>query len=128
MYNLAVVYMNLQRYREAAYVFEQFVEIDSDPLGKLGLAEAYIRLERFKEAEGMFDAALAYDNGCSEAAVGKFAIKAILSFREGEIDNFKSAFASVCSAGTAWLGVIYDMLPQLQGEQWFIEFLDNIKK
>lgn len=128
LYNLAVVYMNLQRYREGALTFEQFVEIDDDVLGKLGLAEAYIRLERFQEGVAVFNGVLESAPDCSEAQIGKDAIDAILCFRGGDIEGFKRAFKSVCDAGTAWLGVIHDMLPGLQREQWFMEFLDSLKR
>lgn len=128
MYNLAVVYMNLQRYSEAARTFEQFIEIDTDVLGKLGLGEAYIRLERFEEAENLFNSVLSLDKECSEAYAGKATIAAILSFRASDMERFCSSFIDVFNSQTAWLGVVYDMLPQLEKDKWFLEFLENIKK
>lgn len=125
LYNLAVVYMNLQRYAQAASVFEQFVAIDSDVLGHLGLGEAYIRLERFQDAVSQFEAA----GGVSgEALMGIDAVKAILCCRNGEYEAFKELFLKIFNNGTAWLAVVYDMLPFLQGEQWFLDFLGTIKK
>ena len=125
MYNLAVVYMNLQRYQEAAQVFEQFVEIDADVLGRLGLGEAYIRMERFQDAITQFEKA---GEVSAEALLGIDTVKAILCCRNGEFEIFKELFLKIFNNGTAWLAVVYDMLPFLQGEQWFLDFLETIKK
>lgn len=125
MYNLAVVYMNLQRYQEAAQVFEQFVEIDADVLGRLGLGEAYIRIERFQDAITQFEKA---GEVSAEALLGIDTVKAILCCRNGEFEIFKELFLKIFNNGTAWLAVVYDMLPFLQGEQWFLDFLETIKK
>lgn len=125
MYNLAVVYMNLQRYQEAAQVFEQFVEIDADVLGRLGLGEAYIRMERFQDAITQFEKA---GEASAEALLGIDTVKAILCCRNGEFEIFKELFLKIFNNGTAWLAVVYDMLPFLQGEQWFLDFLETIKK
>ena len=125
MYNLAVVYMNLQRYQEAAQVFEQFVEIDADVLGRLGLGEAYIRIERFQDAITQFEKA---GEVSAEALMGIDTVKAILCCRNGEFEIFKELFLKIFNNGTAWLAVVYDMLPFLQGEQWFLDFLETIKK
>ena len=125
MYNLAVVYMNLQRYQEAAQVFEQFVEIDADVLGRLGLGEAYIRMERFQDAITQFEKA---GEVSAEALLGIDTVKAILCCGNGEFEIFKELFLKIFNNGTAWLAVVYDMLPFLQGEQWFLDFLETIKK
>ncbi len=125
LYNLAVVYMNLQRYAEAAKVFEQFVSIDTDELGRLGLGEAYIRLERFQDA---LDCLGAITDTVAEAQVGTDAVKAILCCRNGEYEVFKELFLKIFHTGTAWLAVVYDMLPFLRGEQWFLDFLGTIKE
>lgn len=128
LYNLAVVYMNLQRYREAAETFEQFVTIDSDVLGRLGLGEAYIRLERFDDALAQFEMLLSSgEKGC-EAQCGIDTVKAILYCRNGEYEVFKELFLKILETGTAWLAVVYDMLPFLQGEGWFLKFIESIKK
>lgn len=128
LYNLAVVYMNLQRYREAALTFEEFVKIDEDILGRLGLGESYIRLERHDEAVEQFELVLADGERTAEGHAGLDTIKAIQSCRSGETERFKELFMKIFVAGTAWLGVVYDMLPHLQHEKWFLEFLENIKK
>ena len=128
LYNLAVVYMNLQRYREAASTFEQFVEIDEDILGRLGLGESYIRLEKHDEAVQQFELVLADGERAAEGHAGLDTIKAIQSCRSGETEQFKELFMKIFATGTAWLGVVYDMLPQLQHEKWFLDFLENIKK
>ena len=128
LYNLAVVYMNLQRYREAAKTFEQFVEVDSDVLGRLGLGEAYIRLERFEDALVQFEMLLSAGEKGGEAQCGIDTVKAILYCRNGEFEVFKELFLKILETGTAWLAVVYDMLPFLQGEGWFLEFIESIKK
>ncbi len=128
LYNLAVVYMNLQRYREAALTFEQFVVVDSDILGRLGLGEAYIRLERDNEAIEQFELVLADGERVAEGRAGLDTVRAIQSCRRGENETFKELFLKIFATGTAWLGVVYDMLPHLQGEKWFLEFLETIKK
>lgn len=128
LYNLAVVYMNLQRYREAAKTFEQFVEVDSDVLGRLGLGEAYIRLERFEDALAQFEMLLSAGEKGGEAQCGIDTVKAILYCRNGEFEVFKELFLKILETGTAWLAVVYDMLPFLQGEGWFLEFIESIKK
>lgn len=130
LYNLAVVYMNLQRYAEAASTFEKFVAIDPDMLGKLGLGESYIRLERFDDAIGQFMQVLqAADNNeekMSEARQGIDTVKAIICCRNGEFEAFKELFLKIYRAGAGWLTVVSDMLPFLNGEQWFMDFLDSI--
>lgn len=128
LYNLAVVYMNLQRYREAADVFERFVEIDSDILGRLGLGESYIRLERHEDAIRQFEMVLSDGERVAEGHAGLDTVRAIQSCRRGAREEFKALFLKIFATGTAWLGVVYDMLPQLPNEQWFLEFLENIKK
>lgn len=135
LYNLAVVFMNLQRFSDAASTFERFVEIDPDVLGKMGLGEAYIRLERFDDAMAQFRSVM--EDGSTHPAVaankavahsGIDAVKAIIYCRNGEFEAFKQLFTSIMEAGGAWVSVVYDMLPFLQGEDWFLEFLKNIKK
>lgn len=128
LYNLAVVYMNLQRYREAADTFAEFVKVDADVLGKLGLGESYIRLERFDEAISVFDQIIASGESTWEGECGIDAVKAIIFCRNGGIEEFKKLFLKLLDSGTAWLAVVYDMLPFLQGENWFLEFLQSIKK
>ncbi len=132
LYNLAVVYMNLQRYAEAAQTFEQFVAIDPDLLGKLGLGESYIRLEKFDEALGQFELVLeAADNveeKMSEARQGIDTVKAIICCRNGEYEQFKELFMKIYRASAGWLTVVSDMLPFLKGEQWFMDFLESISK
>lgn len=128
LYNLAVVYMNLQRYREAADTFEQFVVVDTDVLGRLGLGEAYIRLGRNSEAVEEFRQVLQADDKISEAHAGLNTVEAIERYGRGDYEGFKETFMEIFRTGTAWLGVVYDMLPELQGDQWFAEFLENIKK
>lgn len=122
LYNLAVVYMNLQRYSEAVEIFERFVEIDPDVLGKLGLGEAYLRLERFDDAIRQFQG-LPHD----EAQLGTDAVKAVICCRNGEYEVFKELFRNIFERGVAWLQVVYEMLPFLQGEPWFFDFLDDLK-
>lgn len=128
LYNLAVVYMNLQRYREAADTFAEFVKVDSDVLGKLGLGEAYVRLERFDEAVKLFEEIKGLGESGIEGESGLDAVKAIILCRNGDFEAFKKLFLKLLDAGTAWLAVVYDMLPFLQGEGWFLEFLESIKK
>ena len=127
LYNLAVVYMNLQRYRDAAVTFEQFVVVDSDILGRLGLGEAYIRLNREQEAIEQFELVLADGQRVAEGRAGLDTVKAIQCCRNGEHETFKELFLKIFETGTAWIGVVYDMLPHLQGEKWFLEFLETIK-
>ncbi len=122
LYNLAVVYMNLQRYSEAVDIFEKFVAIDPDVLGKLGLGEAYLRMERFEDAMRLFSA---LPN--EEAQLGTDAVKAVISCRNGEFEAFKELFKNIFERGVAWLQVVYEMLPFLQGESWFFDFLDDLK-
>ena len=128
LYNLAVVYMNLQRYREAALTFEEFVKIDADILGRLGLGEAYIRLEKQTEAIEQFELVLADGERVAEGRAGLDTVMAIRACRNGDNEAFKELFMKIFATGTAWLGVVYDMLPHLQNEKWFLEFLENIKK
>jgi len=128
LYNLAVVYMNLQRYKEAADTFEQFICVDSDVLGRLGLGEAYIRLERFNDAIAQFEMILSGGEKGGEAQCGIDTVKAIIYCRNGEFEIFKELFIKILETGTAWLAVVYDMLPFLQGEGWFLEFIESIKK
>lgn len=128
LYNLAVVYMNLQRYAEAAEVFGQFVKIDKDELGKLGLAECCIRLNRFADAMEQLSQISLTDEKGNEAKAGIAVVGAIENFNRGDTEGFKEQFLAVCNTSTAWIGVIYDMLPELQNLQWFLEFLNNIKK
>lgn len=129
LYNLAVVYMNLQRYGEAAATFEQFVQIDADVLGRLGLGEAYIRLEKYQEALEQFSQVnIQCGEVHSEALAGANSVNAILRCKEGKYEEFKEFFLKVLDTGTAWVGVIYDMLPFLEGEGWFLEFLGSIKR
>ena len=128
LYNLAVVYMNLQRYREAALTFEQFVKIDADILGRLGLGEAYIRLEKQTEAIEQFELVLADGDRVAEGRAGLDTVMAVRACRNGDNEAFKELFMKIFATGTAWLGVVYDMLPHLQNEKWFLEFLENIKK
>ncbi len=128
LYNLSVVYMNLQRYAEAATTFEQFVAIDTDVLGRLGLGEAYIRLGKNLQATMEFQKVLQSDDKISEAHAGLNTIKAIELYNAGDVEGFKDTFMEIFRTGTAWLGVVYDMLPQLMGDKWFGEFLESIKK
>ncbi len=136
LYNLAVVYMNLQRYAEAAKVFEQFNQIDPDELGRLGLGEAYIRLGKWEDARIQFKYILPDSDKAMEARAGLNALEAILCLDGGEErfaceqarETFKELFMEILNTGTAWLGVVYDMLPQLQHQEWFLNFLENIKK
>ena len=133
LYNLAVVYMNLQRFKEATAIFEEFVAIDADVLGRLGLAEAYIRLERFEDAVSQFN--MVVDAGeeymgpnYAVAASGIDAVNAIIYCRNGEFEIFKELFTKIYEAGTTWLAVVYDMLPFLKGEEWFLEFIERLSK
>lgn len=128
LYNLSVVYMNLQRYAEAAGTFEQFVAIDTDVLGRLGLGEAYIRLGKNARAIEEFNKVIERDEKISEAYAGLNTIKAIEQYESGDMEGFKETFMEIFRTGTAWLGVVYDMLPGLMGQRWFSHFLDNIKK
>lgn len=125
LYNLAVVYMNLQRYSHAASVFERFVEIDADVLGRLGLGEAYMRLERFSDALAQFES---ISDTSAEALMGIDSVKAVICCRNGEYEIFKELFLKIFHNGAPWLAVVYDMLPFLQGEKWFLDFLDTIKR
>ena len=79
-------------YAEASKVFEQFVEIDTDVLGRLGLGEAYIRLERFQDAIVQFEKA---GEVSAEALLGIDAVKAILCCRNGEFEVFKELFLKI---------------------------------
>ena len=128
LYNLAVVYMNLQRYREAALTFEQFVAIDTDVLGLLGLGESYIRLNRNQDATDQFAKVIASDDKVSEGHAGLNTVKAIECYNRGDIEGFKSAFIDIYRTGTAWLGVVYDVLPQLENDKDFIDFLLELKQ
>lgn len=129
MYNLAVVYMNLQRYRDAAGVFEEFVKIDEDILGRLGLGEAYIRLGMLGDALEQFNIVNRQSGADNpEALAGISCVNAIICCNERRYDEFKKLFMEILNTGTAWLGVIYDTLPVLQEEEWFLEFLDSLKK
>lgn len=133
LYNLAVVYMNLQRFADGARIFEQFVEIDSDVLGRMGLSEAYMRLERFDDALAQLN--LVLDAGKDKigenydvALCGIEAVNAIQCCRRGDYELFKELFLKLFNNSSTWLTVVYDMLPFLNGEEWFLEFLQNIKK
>ena len=133
LYNLAVVYMNLQRFADGARIFEQFVAIDTDVLGRLGLAEAYMRLERFDDAVVQLDMVVQagmekVGENCNVALCGLDAVKAIQCCRNGEYELFKELFLNLFNNASTWLTVVYDMLPFLNGEDWFLEFLQNIKK
>lgn len=128
LYNLAVVYMNLQRYREAAQTFEQFVAIDADVLGLLGLGESYIRLNRNQDATDQFAKVIASDDKVSEGHAGLNTVKAIECYNRGDMEGFKSAFIDIYKTGTAWLGVVYDVLPQLENDKMFIDFLLELKQ
>ncbi len=138
LYNLAVVYMNLQRYANAAEVFEQFNAIDPDELGRLGLGESYIRLRRWEDARIQFESILPGSDKANEARAGLSSLDAILclngadgmedSVQSRAQERFKELFMDILNNGTAWLGVVYDMLPQLQHEEWFLQFLESIKK
>ncbi len=128
LYNLAVVFMNLQRYREAAVAFEQFVEIDTDVLGLLGLGESYIRLGRNSDAVDQFAKVIASDDKVAEGHAGLNTVKAIECYSKGDIIGFKSAFMDIYRTGTAWIGVVYDLLPQLENDKQFIDFLLELKQ
>lgn len=138
LYNLAVVYMNLQRYANAAEVFEQFNAIDPDELGRLGLGESYIRLRRWEDARLQFESILPDSDKANEARAGLCSLDAILCLNSAEAqgeevkakaqERFKELIMEILDNGTAWLGVVYDMLPQLQHEEWFLHFLESIKK
>lgn len=133
LYNLAVVYMNLQRFADGARIFEQFVAIDADVLGRMGLAEAYMRLERFEDSVAQLDMVVAagiekVGENYNVALCGLDAVKAIKCCRKGEYEMFKELFLNLFNSASTWLTVVYDMLPFLNGEDWFLEFLQNIKK
>ena len=133
LYNLAVVYMNLQRFAEGARIFEQFVAIDSDVLGRMGLAEAYMRLERFDDSVIQLNMVVQagkkkVGDNYDVALCGLDAVKAIQCCRKGEYDLFKEIFLNLFNSASTWLTVVYDALPFLNGEDWFLEFLQNIKK
>ena len=136
LYNLAVVYMNLQRYANAAEVFEQFNAIDPDELGRLGLGEAYMRLHRWEDARLQFESILPDSDKANEAGAGLCALEAVLCMNaveeQGENDSaqerFKDLFLQILDKSAAWLGVVYDLLPQLQHMDWFLKFLESIKK
>ncbi len=128
LYNLSVVFMNLQRYREAAQTFEQFVAIDSDVLGLLGLGESYIRLGRNSDAVDQFAKVIASDDKVAEGHAGLNTVKAIECYNKGDMTGFKSAFIDIYRTGTAWIGVVYDLLPQLENDKQFIDFLLELKQ
>ena len=130
--------MNLQRYANAAEVFEQFNAIDPDELGRLGLGESYIRLKRWEDARLQFESIPSESDKASEARAGLCSLDAILCLNRAQEqgddvqvkaqERFKELFMDILNNGTAWIGVVYDMLPQLQHEDWFLHFLESIKK
>lgn len=133
LYNLAVVYMNLQRFTDGARIFEQFVAIDTDVLGRMGLAEAYMRLERYDDSVAQLNMVVEagqekVGENYNVALCGLDAVKAIRCCKSGEYEQFKELFLNLFNSASTWLTVVYDALPFLNGEDWFLEFLQSIKK
>ena len=128
--------MNLQRYADAAEVFEQFNAIDPDELGRLGLGEAYMRLKRWEDARLQFESIYPNSDKAQEAGAGICALEAVLCMNteqeqggnEQLQERFKELFMEILDKSAAWLGVVYDLLPQLQHQEWFLQFLESIKK
>ena len=107
-------------------------------MGRLGLGESYIRLRRWEDARIQFESILPGSDKANEARAGLSSLDAILclngadgmedSVQSRAQERFKELFMDILNNGTAWLGVVYDMLPQLQHEDWFLQFLESIKK
>lgn len=74
-YGLGVMYMNLDRDREAVKAFQEVLLLKPDYLeGHIALASAYHRLGNKPEAEKAYQAALAIDAGSEEAMKGLAAL------------------------------------------------------
>ena len=112
---------------------ESIFAIDTDVLGRMGLAEAYMRLERFDDSVAQLKMVVEagkekVGENYDVALCGLDAVKAILCCRAGDYDTFKELFLHLFNCASTWLTVVYDMLPFLNGEDWFLDFLQNIKK
>ena len=64
----------------------------------------------------------------AEGHAGLNTVKAIECYNNGDMNGFKSAFIDIYRTGTAWIGVVYDLLPQLENDKQFIDFLLELKQ
>ena len=92
-----------------------------------------MRLERFDDSVVQLDMVVQagmekVGENCNVALCGLDAVKAIQCCRNGEYELFKELFLNLFNNASTWLTVVYEMLPFLNGEDWFLEFLQNIKK
>lgn len=129
LYNLAIVYLNLERFVESAETFARFNACEEDNIaGLLGQANALLGLHDFAQARKLFRKVQKLDSECIEAKMGLEAMLAIEDYLDGLNDSFLLRIDNIVRTDVSWINTMRRLVPQLNDDWNFINYLKSIKK